>query len=340
MPSNALYFPHINVPSNAWTTQAILYWDRLASIVPLDFMENPGQADELTRRLMVEGLVQPVFPAALTYQVERFDECFIEYVERKVIPFRRHLGSMQRKGAVSLVHAEKLGRIPDFLVDAGLAKQVNASWYQMDTPLANRFMAYLATVLSALPHIDATPITDMALMADTFGMRGRAEAMRARGMHAAKARSSLLKAMLPVPDGPLDVDKLLAFKCRYGELLPKFRERIERHCASVALLSEPEARIQATKEFVDDCEGEIAEITAAMTPAFGKVVLGSLIPLFGSGLAWHATDAGNKIAYAGSAMSFAGAAYQAIASIRDLRLQHERRPLAYVSHARRVLGIR
>ena len=318
--------------------QAILYWDKLASIVPFDYMREPDQADDLTRVLMAEGLVQSVHPAPLIYQTESFDDCFIEYVEKKVIPIRRHLGDTRMANAVTRIHAEKLGRIPDFLVEVGLARRVDWAWYEMDAPLANRFMAYLASVLSAHPDVDATPITDMALVADAFGVRARAEVLRTRGMHAAKARSRVLKAVLPVPDGPLDVDKLLAFKDRYGNLLPKFRDKVERHCTAVAFLSNPDARILETENFIADCENDIEEISAAMKPSFGKVTMASFIPLFGAGLSWLATDVGNKVAYTGSALSFAGTAYQAISGIRDQRLQQERRPLAYVSHARRALN--
>jgi hypothetical protein len=93
-------------------------------------------------------------------------------------------------------------------------------------------------------------------------------------------------------------------------------------------------RIQANEAFVLDSRLKIAEIEDAMRPTFGKLVFGSLAPLFGAGLAVQATDPGNKVGYASAALSLSGAIYQAVASIRDNRIAVENRPLAYIAHAR------
>ncbi|WP_256956848.1 hypothetical protein [Vibrio diabolicus] len=46
MNDNALYFPYISVPNEKWTLKTLLYWDKLASIVPMEHMGNP---EKLTR---------------------------------------------------------------------------------------------------------------------------------------------------------------------------------------------------------------------------------------------------------------------------------------------------
>ncbi|WP_296445623.1 DUF6236 family protein [Rhodoferax sp. UBA5149] len=337
MPSNALYFPYIDVPSTSWTTQAILYWDKLASIIPMDHLHHPEQMDNMTRELLSEGLVEPIIPGMHIYQAHRFDECFIDFVERTVLPSRRCATRREVVLPVSRIHAEKMGRIPDFLVESGLAKQLDWAWYEVDTPLANQFMAYLASVLGALPGVNATPITDRALFATVLGCR-RPQPMRNTTLHAFKARQVVLKSILPVPNGPVNVGKLLSFKERHGHLLPQLRTRIEARCSLIALLPEPEDRVVATQDFINECNDQIAEIVAAMRPSFAKIALVSLTPLFGSGLALHATDPSNVVAYAGAATSLAGAAYQAISSIHAPRIAQEARPLAYLAHARRELA--
>lgn len=336
MPNNALYFPYIGVPSTSWTTQAILYWDKLATIVPMDHLHDPDQMDALTRELLSEGLIEAVAPGTYIHQARQFDECFIEYVETRVLPIRNRKVLHTTPSPVTRIHAEKMGQIPDFLVQSGLAKRLNWSWYEVDTTLANQFMAYLATVLSALPDIDATPITDRAQFAQA--LRPRRLATNLNGaLHKFKARDVVLKSLLPIPDGPVDVGKLLRFKERNGHLLPSLREKIEAHCARISLLREPEERVVSTEAFMRECEENVAEIAAAMRPSFAKVTFGSLAPLFGAGLALQATEQGNVLAYAGTAVSLAGAAYQAISSIRGPRLAHEAKPLAYIAHARKDL---
>ncbi len=74
-----------------------------------------------------------------------------------------------------------------------------------------------------------------------------------------------------------------------------------------------------------------------MHPTLGKMVLGSLVPLFGAGFTVQATDSGNVTGYAGAALSLAGAAYLAIASIRGGNALRNR-PLAYVAHASRAFS--
>lgn len=337
MPHNALYFPYIDIPSTAWTTQAILYWDKLASIVPLDYLHNPEQMDVLTRTLLSEGLVEAVIPEMFIHQVEKFDECFIEHLEARVLHKRSYCARMcNTRSNTTRIHVEKMGGIIGFLVESGLAEWVDSNWYDVYTPVANQFMAYLATVLSSVPSVNATPITDKATYAVSLGFR-RPPQRRDNSLHAFKAREVILKSLLPVPVDP-DVDSLIRFKQRYGALLPPLRRKIEAHCAVISCLPDPEARIAATEIFIHDCEDHVAEIEAAMRPAFGAVVFGSLVPLFGSGLALQATDQGNVVAYTGSALSLVGAAYQAIASIRGPRLAQEAKPLAYIARARRELA--
>lgn len=41
MSRNALYYPYINLPQDAWSTRALLYWDGLATIVPMEHLRIP-----------------------------------------------------------------------------------------------------------------------------------------------------------------------------------------------------------------------------------------------------------------------------------------------------------
>src|SRR5690606_16906655 len=111
------YFPYIDVPSTSWTTQAILYWDKLVSIVPMDHLHEPDQMDDLTMGLLSEVLVEALIPGMHIYQSKKFNECFIEFVETKVLPIRRRSIPRTIPLSVTRIHAEKMGHIPDFLVD-------------------------------------------------------------------------------------------------------------------------------------------------------------------------------------------------------------------------------
>lgn len=135
MATRALYFPHIAIPNSAWTTQALLYWDKVATIIPRDFMHDPEPLDDFTRALLSEGLIEPIQPGQYLHAVERFDACFIDYVKARVLPRRAYFQSAIEKEQTTQIHAEKLGSIPDFLVDEGLAKKISWDWFELCAPM-------------------------------------------------------------------------------------------------------------------------------------------------------------------------------------------------------------
>lgn len=336
MRSNALYFPYIALPQDSWTTKALLYWDKLSSIVPMDHLDRPEQMSEFMRTLLAEGLVEPVIPAQFIHSVERFDASFIELIENRLRRNHRSGSNDDTPLRTTRLHVEKLGEIPRFLVQSGLARQIDWAWYDVETTIANQFMSYLAACLGAIPAVNATPVTDRTIFVSSLNPR-RLQPAR-QPLHQHKSREVILRHLLPTPVGPVEIDKLLSFKRRHGHLLPPLRASVEAHCAFVATLPDANDRIEATEAFLLDSKQKIAEIKDAMWPTFGKVVFGSLAPLFGAGLAVQATDPGNKVGYAGAALSLSGAIYQAIASIRGGRRAIENRPLAYIAHARREFG--
>lgn len=332
MRSNALFFPYIALPNAAWTVKSLLYWDKLSSIVPLDYLDRPEQMSGFMRELLREGLVEPVTPGRYIPQIPRFDESFIKLVEH-LLHRRSQLNVPTRR--MSRIHAEKLGAIPEFLVASRLARQIDWNWYEVESTIANMFMVYLAACLGAIPEVDATPVTNQLAFArylqPHLGQMGRHTARR----H--EARDAVLDNLLPAPTGLVDVATLLRFKRRHGSRLQRFRKAVEAHCTRVAQLRDVTDRAEANEAFLQDCEQRIAEIRESMQRTFGQVVLGSLVPLVGAGLTVKATDIGNVTAYAGSALTLAGAAYCAIASIRRPRAIQDH-PLAYIAHARQTFG--
>jgi hypothetical protein len=311
MRSNALYFPYIALPQDSWTTKALLYWDKLSSIVPMDHLDHPEQMSTFMRTLLTEGLVEPVVPAQFIYQMERFDTSFIELIENRL---RRTLRSWSPHDApyrTTRIHVE--------------------------TTVAHQFMSYLAACLGAIPAVNATPVTDKAIFASSLRPR-RLQSAR-HPLHQHKSREVILRHLLPTPGEPVEIHKLLSFKRRHGHLLPPLRASVEAHCTQVAMIQDENDRIEANEAFLLDSRQKIAEIEGAMRPTFGKVAFGSLAPLFGAGLTVQTTDLGNKLGYAGAALSLSGAIYQAIDSIRGSRMAIENRPLAYIAHARHKFGL-
>ncbi|MDR2331444.1 MAG: hypothetical protein LBE58_17725 [Comamonas sp.] len=335
MRSNALYYPYITLPDDSWTTRALLYWDKLSSIVPMGYMHRPEQMSDFMRALLTEGLVEPIIPAEHIYQISEFNEVFLNLTEDLLKQNRSHFSKSFKEGYRTRIHAEKLGEIPKFLVDQGLAIEVAWDWYEMETSIATQFMSYLAACLGAIPDINATPVTNKASFARALGPLS--QSLVQHPLHKYKARAVILEHLLPTPLKAVDLQKLLRFKLQYGNLLPPLRAKVEAHCTYVSTLTDPENRIEANRAFIMECQCTIAEIEEAMRITLGKVTFGSLIPLFGAGLTLHGTDSNSPIAYTGAAFSLAGAAYHAIASIKENNIS-KNRPLAYAAHFSRAFG--
>lgn len=337
MRDNALYFPYISVPNDRWTIKTLLYWDKLSSIVPMDHIDNPQQLTPFMQTLVQEELVQQIFPAHYLYEIPDFEKCFIELIEHRLK--RRQTATFHRAGAHtekpqprSTIHAEKLGEIPEFLIERGLAERVSWAWYEVESWVANLFMAYLASCLGALDHVNAAPVTDQATFSRMLGNLN-SRFRRVNAAHRNKARDVILRSLLPVPDEKVTLDELLRFKDDHGHLLPELRRSIESHCSIIATLPNAEDRVLLTEEFIAKSKGSIDHITDAMKPTWSQISFGSIAPLFGAGLTLYATPVSNEVAYMGSAFTLAACAYQAISSVRGNREEELRKPLAYIAHA-------
>ena len=327
---SALFFPYINLPNDSWSTKALLYWDSVSSIVPMQHLKRPAQMSEFMRGLLSEGLVRPVIPAHHLHKIPYFSERFIDLVQAKLD--RPHRFNMaDRQFSTMRINAEKLHGVTDFLIDTGLAVKVNAGWFDVRSDIAQQFMFYLATCLGAVGDVSAVPVTNSILHFSSFSPRVRGQV---NPVHRYKAREVALHNLLPTPAEPITIDQLLLFRRRHGHLLPRLRCHVEMHCINIANISDPDLRIECTNSFLQGCNDQLAEIASAMKPNFGKIIFTSLLPLFGSGLAYPAI--GSASVYAGGALSVLSAIYQTIATIREPRIDADRLPLAYIAHAQRT----
>jgi len=174
MRDNALYFPYISVPDNRWTIKILLYWDKLLSIVPMDYIEEPEQLDPFMRLLVQEQLVEQIFPANYLHMIKDFEKCFINLIRcraRYLKQPRYRMDPVQHEKFAPRyrIHTEKMGQIPEFLIEEGLAIRAEGSWYNVNEKVANIFMSYLASCLGALEEINAAPVTNQANCFRLFG---------------------------------------------------------------------------------------------------------------------------------------------------------------------------
>ena len=333
MSNNALYYPYINLPQDAWSARTLLYWDGLATIVPMDHLYRPEQLSQFMRGLLSEGLVKQVVPGVDLYACPGFSDHFIEYLEarHRSVNFKTLTPQPLR---YTRIHAEKLNSITDYLVEHELASQVDYTWYNVREDVARDFMFYLAVTLGSLDHIDAVPVTD------GWALPGRSPSPSTirRSPHVRKAREVVLEHLLPTPVEGFSVQQLAQFKHRYGHLLPRFRLAVEQHCIQMAGVTCAEERLERTRLFIGDCQEQIKEIGSAMKPSFGRIICTSLIPMIASGLSYSGEDGLQGKAVA--ALGIIPVAFEVVSQIRAARGAHLRQPLAYVAHARQFTAFK
>jgi hypothetical protein len=353
--SKALYFPFISIPENKWTIKTLLYWDKLGSIVPMNHIEEPEKLTPFMRRLVERSLIEQISPSNYLHEIPDFESSFIEYlkpnIEKFRLPIKKRIISYsyieQSKLKVrppedgqaelfskSKVQFEKLGQLPSFLKSEGIAQEADENWFEMDTRVADRFMAYLAICLGAIPSVNAAPITNERRYANFLG-HFRKSAPRSN--HKNKASSVILNQLLPTPNEYIHLDDLLRFKEHHGHLLPQFRRKIEVEAAKIAIIETSSDRRDATEQFIKECKVQTEEIVDAMKPSWSKITFGSLVPIFGSGIALSTAGLNYSAVSAGSGLSFLASAYQAINSIKADREKAEVMPLAYLAHTRSLL---
>lgn len=324
MRSNALYFPYIELPDEAWTSRVLLYWDKLSSIVPMDYVDEPSRFSGHMLTLVREGLVEQVIPAHYLYQVNYFEENFIRYIEHR-LPRMRHMRLTLRQRR-DRIHVEKLGKLPHWLQENGLAEQDGYPWMLVDDWVARAFMAYLASSLGGIKEVDAAPITNDVGISRLFG---------AVSHNVNTEREFLLGRLLPMPKEKPSISSLIKFKEKHGHLLPPFRERIELLSRELGTIRDTHQRLARAEVVINELKESVQEIEAAMKVNWKHITFGTFVPLLGAGGSFYATDPDKQMVAASAAgLTFVSALYQTINSYRTRVDTLNNNSLAYLAYAR------
>lgn len=297
MNENVLYYPYIRVPNNVWFTRVLLYWDSVGSIVPYEYANNPERLGSHMQALLTEGLVNQIFPGSYTYNVPNFVDAFIECAEEHKRKLSRSLRPLTIRPTLR-VHIEKLDDIGSKLCKIGLAKKSDYPWYDIEAQLANKFMAYLAGVLSSLPEINSRPITDEQKQLNIYESGD-------------DPRSVILENLLPAPAEGVNATELARFKSKNQKYLLKFRNEIESFILQVASVKDIRLRTEMINRFLAKAKDEIDGIIESMqSQGWGKISVGRFLSyaVAGTTLA-DAIASGGLLTTIASAFGISASAY-------------------------------
>lgn len=269
MRNKILYFPYINVPDTAWFSRMLLYWDEVGSIIPYEFINDPGKLSSHTRELIKEGLIQQVIPGQYLCDIPNFRESFANYItqlEPSILSERKHsfINRLMFK-----IHLEKMNGIEKDLVQLKLAERIDHPWYFVERDTAIDFMSYLAATLGKLSELDFAPTTDDVSYLNKF-LSSSIEIKTDRKLE--ELRIEVLNDILPAPKQSLTAFEIKHFKDTYFGDLKSFRNSIERELIAIANINDLELKKRRINLFKDESNEQIELIIEAMRKSgFGKI---------------------------------------------------------------------
>jgi len=321
----ALYYPYIRVPEDAWFTRVLLYWDGVGTILPQSLAGSASVVGSYTSTLIDAGLVQPVWPAEDILRIDGFAERFFAIIDADD-EIRRMGERPVEHGAAGQIHEEKFtDEIFRGLHERGLGERSeDSSWWKIESRTAGIYMAYLAASLGALEHLRMDPVSDSTALF--------VPAPESAVAHAEALRLGLLEAVLPGPAQPVSVEEVVSFKEAHADELTAFRTVIESELMRIAVIDDEEARTREKSLTEDRLRQQVDEIAAEMhRRRWPKVVFGTI-----AGLASIAATATAAVGTGGVALAFAapGVISGAYAAVEGFpRRQTSTSPLAFAALA-------
>jgi hypothetical protein len=231
-----LYYPTINIPTNAWLRHAILYWDEVSSIVPRSSDERMlARLSPDILYLHHEGIFRPIKPEDLIYKRDNWEELnsflkefgeiiqspqFQQLLKRRYqSDYRIHIDKLGIN-AMSKIHRNKTSDlIYASLLEQGLAKidRQDPEWLLFEKNTALLYMSLLAKYLADIDSNQTTIGTDYSIY-EKFNFK------RVREDEGFPVVSFSLNHILPSPNPNVPFERILDFKKRRKDNLLHFKK--------------------------------------------------------------------------------------------------------------------
>lgn len=260
-----LYFPTISIPKSQWLMSSMFYWDKVGSIVPLEFLQEPSQLGKDMRKLVELELVEQVVPEMYLSDIPSFEKDFLDFVDSSIQyrPITKNnkliLRENEKLVATNEIHMGKLRNLGYKLERKGLALKGEGSWYTVESSTASYFMTYLATILGQIT--DYTPLTssydELANFLPNHEIVNTKEALKE------KLRAKIIEGILPFPNFVEDPYDIVRFKEKHNDQLRNFRKFIEKFILDLEGFEDNQIE-ERIKLFIEGSQDEINDISDKM----------------------------------------------------------------------------
>lgn len=229
-----LYYPTIDIPSNTWLRNALIYWDKISSIVPMSYDDNPKiDLNPSVQYLKELEIFRPIRPESLIFQqagTELMDRFETEFIQALELPNKRklnfstadiHRDKITSKKDAKLHNNKVSQRLLDLLQEKNLIdfSTIDREWIQIEQETAMLYMSILAKYLAEI-NSDTTVVgTDSEIYESiNFTRSGKSERI--------PCFSSILNNVLPSPMENVPFEKIIDFRTQRRDELLEFRTKI------------------------------------------------------------------------------------------------------------------
>lgn len=252
--TKSLYYPHIEIPDEGWLKNAVLYWDKIQTIVP-DSIVSP-YATDLTRRLSDVDVLIPLRVNSFMPEIKGLEEDVLEFfssqegVELMVGSSSRgrvslHPGKLPSSIRRLMLHPEKMSHEIRYMIeDMRVGVEGRGGFLNVAPEFASFYTTLLANRLSEA--VGAGLVTGTS-SAHNLGVRARADANLSSLMHRSdryRHEFGLRRERHEVPkelvqgalynlliekiniDPETPIEKILEFRERYDNELCHFRVKV------------------------------------------------------------------------------------------------------------------
>lgn len=276
-----LYYPTIKIEDGVWLRNALLYWDKVSSIVPGSNYSGKNSAE--VEYLRDAGLYEPIYPIEMQIDEDLCKE-FCKKVKKNI---KRHKNYSQSYSKIhidkmrmtNMIYIEKTpSSILDYLLDEGIAKRnCDGPWINMNEHDANVYMATLARYLARI-HGNVEIGTDSSRKFLYPFIQERSKKKIDRQIYLNIA----MQEILPVPNLDIPLEDIIDFKNQYKSELKCFKRRIDQFQGSLSAcenVEELQERIWALRIEIESDLQEIDEIMSENGIRKTKKAIKTLVPI-------------------------------------------------------------
>ena len=278
-----LYYPTIKIEDGVWLRNALLYWDKVSSIVPGSNYNDTNSAE--VEYLWNAGLYEPIYPI----EMQRDEDLCKEFCKKVKKNIKRHKNysktyskihiDKMKMSNTDMIHIEKTpSSILDYLLDEGIAKRnCDGPWINMNECDANVYMATLARYLAKIHgNVEIGTDSRRKFLYPYIPEKSKKKMDRQIYLNIA------MQDILPVPNLDSPLEDIIDFKNQYKKELKCFKNRIDQfqgnleECKNIKQLQE---RIQILQLEIESDLKEIDELMSESGMRRTKKALRTLVPV-------------------------------------------------------------